>query len=41
MQQYSGRINEPNTYRRMIELSKIRHENGDIFKNDLSKKGLE
>jgi hypothetical protein len=26
---------------RIIELSKIRHENGDIFKNALSKKGLE
>jgi hypothetical protein len=37
----SGRINEPNTYRRIVELSKIRHENGDIFKNTLSKKGLE
>jgi hypothetical protein len=24
-----------------ILTSKIRHENGDIFKNDLSKKGLE
>jgi hypothetical protein len=24
-----------------FELSKIRHENGDIFKNALSKKGLE
>jgi hypothetical protein len=43
MQRLSGRIIEPNTFRRIriIELSKIRHENGDIFKNALSKKGLE
>jgi hypothetical protein len=26
---------------RIIELPKIRHENSDIFKNALSKKGLE
>jgi hypothetical protein len=43
MQRYSGRIIEPNTYRRIqiIDFSKIRHENGNIFKNGLSKKGLE